>query len=52
MSLETIKKLIWSSNMYFFGSRRIAKKDFYIFYGSIAAMIIICLPLLILFYVN
>ena len=37
MSLETIKKLIWSSNMFFFGSKKIDKNSFYWFYGFISA---------------
>jgi hypothetical protein len=41
MSLETIKKLIWCSNMYFFGSKKIDKKDFYIWYGFFGTLALI-----------
>lgn len=40
MSLETIKKLIWASNVYFFGSKKIAKYDFIFFYGFFATLLV------------
>lgn len=38
MSLETIKKLIWSSNVFFFGSKKIDKNSFIWFYSFLAFM--------------
>lgn len=38
MSVETIKKLIWSSNVFFFGSKKIDKKSFIWFYSFLVFM--------------
>lgn len=43
MSAETLKKLIWASNMYFFGSKKIAKKDFILWYGFFGLLAVIAL---------
>lgn len=40
MSLETIKKLIWASNVFFFGSKKIAKYDFIFFYGFFVTLFV------------
>lgn len=47
MSAETLKKLIWASNMYFFGSKKIAKKDFFIWYGFFGILAVIAIASLI-----
>ncbi|ALV20724.1 hypothetical protein NY10_99 [Carnobacterium antarcticum] len=40
MSLETIKKLIWSSNVFFFGTKKIDKSSFFWFYGYFVTLFI------------
>lgn len=48
MSLETIKKLIWSSNAFFFGSKKIDKESFIWFYSFLTFMAV-CLLYVVLF---
>lgn len=43
MSAETVKRLIWASNIYFFGSKKIDKKDFILWYGFFGLLAVIAM---------
>lgn len=47
MSVETVKRIIWASNMYFFGSKKINKKDFIWFYGFFGMLTVIAMVSLV-----
>lgn len=48
MSAETVKRLIWASNIYFFGSKKIAKKDFILWYGFFGTLAVIAIVSLVI----
>lgn len=48
MSAETVKRLIWASNIYFFGSKKIAKKDFILWYGFFGTLAVIAVVSLVI----